>query len=521
MRLIIVAAGKATRLLPITNYIPKILVNTGKRPALLEIMDFWKQYKLTDVTLIIHPEFKEMIEKYWELYFPHLPLIIKTSEKQVGTAEAIYANLDESYINKQVMITWSDLIPTVKFELPSNPDYFVYVGTMEGNHRYRFEDGPNGGTIQLVTNPKDSFQTKQGNVLGLYYYPGYIRDLYKEGQDLVDVLSVDYHLGEMPVTDVLDFGDHDKLKECVIKYNDQSREFNSLIIAQDIVIKAASNKQGEAIIAKEINWYNEIQEFKNKGFNISTPNILEVYESKFIMEHLGCDSIYKSFPNWSYSKRNFVVDKMLTSLVDIHNLPVEQSKLPSPEQAKKDLKIETVDKLIKRMQEIDPLIRSFGNITHVNGQVIKPFSEVIKAIESYFSDYEYTPCLIHGDSTFCNTLWDDKEQKIGIIDPRGYFGETLLYGDPNYDYAKLLYSYETCYDLFNNSRDFHIKSIKNGNIEFDMPSYENYPNEFFKDIHKKYLIVCWLGLAQYIKNDLNKMVASYYYGLLLGTKELF
>jgi hypothetical protein len=111
---------------------------------------------------------------------------------------------------------------------------------------------------------------------------------------------------------------------------------------------------------------------------------------------------------------------------------------------------------------------------------------------------------------------------VTFIDPRGYFGETELYGLPDYDYAKTLYSLSG-YDLFNYSQSFHINNISDSEIEFEIPK----PNAdlatlstLFNPEHYLWLAVIWIGLAQYIKNNPIKSVTAHYHGLYLATKYL-
>ncbi len=46
----------------------------------------------------------------------------------------------------------------------------------------------------------------------------------------------------------------------------------------------------------------------------------------------------------------------------------------------------------------------------------------------------------------------DRDNKIVMFDPRGYFGKKELYGDPDYDFAKVYYSVVGSYDIFNRRR---------------------------------------------------------------------
>ena len=56
--------------------------------------------------------------------------------------------------------------------------------------------------------------------------------------------------------------------------------------------------------------------------------------------------------------------------------------------------------------------------------------------------------LIHGDCTFSNMMLRANGEPV-LIDPRGYFGYTELFGDVRYDWAKMYYSIMGNYDRFN------------------------------------------------------------------------
>jgi len=54
--------------------------------------------------------------------------------------------------------------------------------------------------------------------------------------------------------------------------------------------------------------------------------------------------------------------------------------------------------------------------------------------------------VIHGDFCFSNILFDLNNQIVRLIDPRGSFGKSGVYGDARYDIAKLRHSVSGLYD---------------------------------------------------------------------------
>ena len=128
--------------------------------------------------------------------------------------------------------------------------------------------------------------------------------------------------------------------------------------------------------------------------------------------------------------------------------------------------------------------------------------------------------LIHGDCTFSNILLRCDGSPV-LIDPRGYFGDTELYGDPAYDWAKLYYSIVGNYDQFNlkrfsldirkNEVKLHIESNHWENTEsffFDLLKDEVTPRQI-----KLFHAIIWLSLTTYAWEDYDSICGAFYNGL--------
>ena len=110
-----------------------------------------------------------------------------------------------------------------------------------------------------------------------------------------------------------------------------------------------------------------------------------------------------------------------------------------------------------------------------------------------------------------------------LIDPRGYFGHTELYGDPAYDWVKLYYSLYSNYDQFNLGR-FDL-SIQQDSVEISIASsgWECMEDDFFAFLDKRVtkrqmrllLSIVWLSLTTYAWQDYDSICGAFYYGLYL------
>jgi hypothetical protein len=126
--------------------------------------------------------------------------------------------------------------------------------------------------------------------------------------------------------------------------------------------------------------------------------------------------------------------------------------------------------------------------------------------------------FIHGDCTFSNMMLRVGCEPV-FIDPRGYFGNTELFGDVNYDWAKLYYSLVGNYDKFN-LKDFRLK-INENDVELKISSngWESFEQDFFdlsgadKNTIKLLHAVIWLSLTTYAWQDYDSICGAFYNGI--------
>ena len=519
MKICIVAAGLATRLQPLTNYIPKFLINIGKQTGFVEMIRYWGKYS-NEFTIIIHPKYEALTRAYFDLYFKDTTyqLTIKTCETALGTAHTIDASLGMEYEDNDILFTWCDVIPSHDIDLAeldiatAHGDGIGVFTVSNGLNRYKFESNT------LI-------QAPDGDVIGIYYVEKYNQKMltgYREGQDFADVLSR-FFLNKFELKDIIDFGDKEKLFE-VLKTADEGREFNSIEVLENFVHKKALNEQGVKLLQKEFSWYKEIHD---EGIKVRVPKVyIPFAQDEMVMERVNGVSMYKIFSKVDgHAKLKMLdnVDKQLKLLASEVEMEVD------PMTVKSDIELEAHAKLVNRYNEIKPMIEAFGkDINVVNGlqietDVYRVIADLTVALWKHYENTN-TYSLIHGDLQMSNTMVNPRSLEVTLIDPRGYFGSTKLYGLQDYDKAKMLYAL-TGYDLFNYSTEFHIKNITSHEIEFDIPSpldskYGPAMLARYEPVHYLWLAVIWLGLAQYIKNNPVKSLAAHYHGLYLATKFL-
>ena len=126
--------------------------------------------------------------------------------------------------------------------------------------------------------------------------------------------------------------------------------------------------------------------------------------------------------------------------------------------------------------------------------------------------------IIHGDPTFSNTL-ADKSGNAWLIDPRGTFGRSEVYGDPRYDWAKVLYSAAGNYDQFN-LRKFRL-SVSGADVVLDVTSsgWEEQAGLIRDrvpggagDLDLIHALI-WLSLSGYVIDDVDSVLGAFYRGV--------
>lgn len=180
-----------------------------------------------------------------------------------------------------------------------------------------------------------------------------------------------------------------------------------------------------------------------------------------------------------------------------------------------------LEKTFKRLEKVRNLI-PFANerVIIINGKPCRNIFFYKEEVRGLFEQYQCEKFeFLHGDCTFSNILLDETGKPV-FIDPRGYFGYTELYGDANYDWAKLYYSIVGNYDQFNRG-NFQL-SIREKDVELiiDSNGWEGQEEYFFtllKDVNRDDIrlihAIIWLSLTTYAWEDYDSICGAFYNGI--------
>ena len=232
------------------------------------------------------------------------------------------------------------------------------------------------------------------------------------------------------------------------------------------------------------------------------------------MEFITGRNIYE-YSDISIEQKKAILKQIVDCLDEIH-------QIGSISANKASFRAAYLDKTYDRINKIRNLV-PFANdeFVIINGKCCRNVFYHKEQLEHMVMQYMPGKFkLIHGDCTFSNIML--KEDRVPVmIDPRGYFGNTELYGDEAYDWVKLYYSLSSNYDQFNLKR-FRLHINKDTvDLKIDSNHWEELEDYFFELLADKvtrlqmklYLAITWLSLTTYTWEDFDSICGAFYNGL--------
>ena len=260
-----------------------------------------------------------------------------------------------------------------------------------------------------------------------------------------------------------------------------SRHFNTIKVSENVIIKTSFDK---IKVKSEYLW------LKNLPNNLKkyTPKLIELKEfkkiSQYSIEYLPLNPLNEIFvygknPILFWEKVFSIINKLLK---DFRNIKKIDNKI-----IKKNYKwlIETKSnirlKLLSNLNFIDINYNYF-----YKNRKMPSLIEITKFCISKSKKNRVVPAVIHGDLCLSNILFNSRINSIKIIDPRGtgYNNNLTIYGDQNYDLAKLTHSIVGMYDHIISGQytllNFNLKSME---IKFERSDrLKNIQNLFINKI---------------------------------------
>ena len=155
MKAILLAAGKGTRLLPLTAYRPKHLLEIAGKSILKRLIDNLLSIELIDeIIIVVHFHSNLITDKIQKWYSNNNLDKIKiiTQKEPNGTGDAVSTVIEMGEINNDFIVAYGDLIVgnsliDIIMSYKNNPSRGYILGTSVSNPKKY-------GVLELVTNIK-------------------------------------------------------------------------------------------------------------------------------------------------------------------------------------------------------------------------------------------------------------------------------------------------------------------------------------------------------------------------------
>lgn len=487
--IIVQAGGKGTRLEYLTTNKPKCLVPISNLPMIFHLFR-----KFNDKKFIIIGDYKYDVLREYLKAFADVKYLLVSSEGKKGTLSGLEQALKFVPGNEAFMLIWSDLVLSESFELPHTGEYIGISKDFRCRWKYENE--------QFQEEPSEEY-----GVAGLFVFSSreLLKDIPQEGEFVKWLSQKNIPFQQLPLYKSKEYG---LLSEYQKMETKKCRPFNQLVVEGDRITKIGIDQQGKQLALKEKEWYQYIEKL---GYS-SIPHIYS-YEP-FTMEKVQGKNVYE-YTHLSLDQKKEVLMRIVEELKSLHQLGEQETDYFSMKEA-------YITKTMERLAKVRDLI-PFADQTSIviNGRSCRNIYFHQRELEDKLNHLTATSFkLLHGDCTFSNLMLDEQLNPV-LIDPRGYFGFTNLYGDPAYDWAKLYYSLIGNYDQFN-LKNFKLL-ISESEIQLQIKSngWEELQDSFFDLLrdevteHQIKLIhaVIWLSLTTYAWEDYDSICGAFYNGL--------
>lgn len=494
--IIVQAGGKGSRMGYLTKNKPKALVPVGNLPLLFHLFRKYPNKRF----IIIADYLREVLHEYLSAFAEVTYQIVDA--KGTGTCAGISRAIDLIPEREPFMLVWSDLLLWEKLELPKGygdeaegerpqADYLGISQTFSCRWLYRDNEF------------KEERSAAHG-VAGFFLFQekARIRHVPESGELVRWMQKTGMVFEEFGMGGTKEFG---ILEEYLKLGQEKCRPFNRISVCQNHFIKEPADRQGMELAKRESAWYEKARQLK-------CPALPEIYSTNPLeMELIRGQNIYNV--HLSHEEKSQVLRALVHELKRLHASAWVEADSFSMKEAYFN---KTVDRLAK-IRDLVPFGREREIV--INGKPCRNVyfykRELEKKLEQLSCD---TFVFIHGDCTFSNLMLRDNGNPV-VIDPRGYFGCTELYGDERYDWAKLYYSIVGNYDRFN-LKDFRL-AIHDEEVELSVGSnkWEDMEADFFRltgadpcEIKLLHAVI-WLSLTTYAWQDYDSVCGAFYNGL--------
>jgi GTP:adenosylcobinamide-phosphate guanylyltransferase len=493
---IVQSGGKGTRMGHYAQNRPKCLIPVNGVPMIVNTMKVYKDKQI----IIIGDHLIDVLDSYLDSFCSEYNYKIVRTEEQ-GTAAGLKKAVSYVPDDEPFILTWSDLFFEEEQNFEFNTELLVGLSDTF-KCRWKYDSGfinesstDCGVSGFFVFRDKSKFSNISTDKS---LVRGFLTNFYT-----IDNISTFYN------KKCFEVGEKDRYEELLFQ-GPNHRYFNKVQIIGDLVYKQCIDPKYDSVHQYEKEWYESVGDKCGRVPKIysTEPLVLQKIDGKHLWE--------------VDSNKSLIIENYCNALDSLHNIDSIEAK---PGECMQVYFL----KAYKRVDEVSKIIPFVNRpYININGKDcmnpcynLSDFEDIISSI-SNIKKYN----VIHGDCSFSNTLVDDKCQ-IWFIDPRGIFGNTQIYGDRRYDWAKFYYSVSGNYDSINSKK--FIVSIFNDQVDLKIQTngYDHLSDYVISrsGMTKKEMLLInstiWLSLTGYVKEDIDAVMYAFYKGCELWTQAIY
>ncbi len=507
-------------------YFPKCLLPVAQRPMLLRIIECWED-AVDQVVLVVNPGNEQILRTYVSTYYSgNAPVRFVVQPRPTGTYDAVRLALRSTSADRAIL-NWSDIcLHATPIQAQDTAANIVLTTDLQDHCRWVFSDGQfscragrpfsGGGVfgVMLLNNLSQAFR----------------KDFCAVGGGETEILSAfdNRSFRNFTCEDFTDIGERsryasaDRVGDRMGGGASAPRAFGSgasIEFGESVVVKKFRDEQ---MRENEIGWYLAA------GF----PFLPKVHSTDpLTLERIDAE------PCWQRLQRDPSPQTEAGVIRDLARLA--RTMHASRGRVRADVKScqrQYLDKTIERLERVDVLFQGFNRSGFsVNSRELSNPLDMLRRhepiVQNIYPDWFH---FIHGDLQLSNSLIDDRD-RLWLIDPRGSFGGTPLYGDALYDFAKLYYGFCGGYDLFSTGRNnFTVSGERSFAIDPLVPpaAVARRRELFAREIERTPYLrrgmaeidlvhsLIWLSVADYMANDVLSSMYAYLHGTMLLTDAL-
>lgn len=448
---IIPAAGRPTNKIIFNNNLPDAMLPINGKPVIGYILEDLMSRKIFDVVVVLNKNDqhtgKYIVQKYGERC--NLKIIYDKGKRGLGYSIYLGANLVSA---GKILVYLGDTI--YKGPLGFSHSFLVVSDKFDDSTKWCFVEKKNK-KLSFINKPE--FYNSPGKIIcGLYYFSDgsllkKIAGKEELGKEIVDWYKIisDYAIQDCPrlikSERWYDCGNIENYYQAKIDFL-RLRGFNSIKYDDlfGIITKTGTRKQK---IRDEINWYLNLPD----KLKIFTPRVLNcranVKQPSYSLEYYGYQSLDDIFIFGYLDEKiwRLIIERLLEI--------VKLFKKYGRKVPRTDYHLMYRDKMLERLEDLkeDKRWRKILDCSEIwlNGRTYKNVGyfrpQIEKVANKMYDSSEMG--VVHGDLCLNNILFDPGNRLFKLIDPRGRFGHSNIYGDVKYDLAKLRFSLVGHYDF--------------------------------------------------------------------------